>query len=375
MRILLTPTGRKDLFDFLKAKYDCKTFKHLSEKIHIHRRTLEKYRSGLFYIPETLIPQDFTKLEIQDKKPDNWGRTKGGQQGIEKKIKILKKLWGNADYHKSRSEIGKKAIQRIRTLYSQEELVRMAVIERKKKRNEKSKLLESENTKFFTDERILLNTSNIQRGRSSSDREIIFPKEMSAELAEEIGIHLGDGCLSYNRKYYSVKTNKKEEDYMTNFIFPLYKKLYNLDLKLMKLESVVGFEIYSSAFFQFKHEVLHIPYGNKVERIKVPACIIDCRNKEIYKAFIRGLFDTDGCVNIVTSKNNYPTITFTIKSQELIKEVREMLLKLGYIPYVGKYRIDLNGQAMVMKWVKEINSNNPKNLTKLQQAISSARIE
>ena len=30
---------------------------------------------------------------------------------------------------------------------------------------------------------------------------------------------------------------------------------------------------------------------------------------------------------------------------------------------------------MLEKWVKEINSNNPKNLARLQQAISSARIE
>ncbi len=52
--------------------------------------------------------------------------------------------------------------------------------------------------------------------------------------------------------------------------------------------------------------------------------------------------------------------------------VNKMLNKLGFIPYAGKWKIDLNGSIMVDKWVKEINSNNPKNLSRLQQASSSA---
>ena len=52
-----------------------------------------------------------------------------------------------------------------------------------------------------------------------------------------------------------------------------------------------------------------------------------------------------------------------------------MLKKLGFIPYVGKWKIDINGNVMLNKWVKEIGSNNPKNLVRLKQASSSTRIE
>ena len=198
---------------------------------------------------------------------------------------------------------------------------------------------------------------------------------MSAELAEEVGIHLGDGCLSYNKRYFSVKTNKKERDYIIKFLFPLYKNLYNLDLKLMELESVVGFEVYSQALFEFKNKVLSIPYGEKIHRIEVPKQILNSRDKEVYRAFIRGLFDTDGCVNIIKTKKNYSAVSFTIKSQKLIEQVGKMLFKLGFIPYVGKWKIDLNGSVMVKKWLEEIGSNNPKNLVRLQQASSSVWIE
>lgn|GEM_PF-6848361 len=49
-----------------------------------------------------------------------------------------------------------------------------------------------------------------------------------------------------------------------------------------------------------------------------------------------------------------------------------MLGGLGFIPFIGKWVINLNGPTMLKKWMKEIGSNNPKNLNKLKRASSIA---
>ena len=356
--------------------HQSKNLLELAKKINKPYKTINNWRYNYKkYLPEKLLKDCHIELEIINQQTENWGQIKGGKIGGKKSSKRLKELWGTKKYQKIKRKIGRKAIKKIQNRYGIIRLSQMAIKGRLENRKKKIKELEKKYEEFFIEQKIFLNTKDIKLSRQDILKNIKLPSEMSPELAEEIGTHLGDGCLSLNRNYFSVKTNKKEEDYMVNFLFPLYKKLYNLDLKLMRLPSVIGFEVYSRALFDFKNKVLKIPYGNKVEKIEVPNVITESKNKKVYRAFIRGLFDTDGCVNIIKSKKNYPVITFTIKSEKLILQTKEMLIKLGFIPYAGKWRIDVNGNFMLNKWLKEIGSNNPKNLAKLKQASSSTRIE
>ena len=103
-------------------------------------------------------------------------------------------------------------------------------------------------------------------------------------------------------------------------------------------------------------------------KIKIPKLLIETKNKEIYLSFIKGLFDTDGCVYLRYKK--YPVISITIKSKMLIRQLEDMFKKLGFITSGNKWTIILNGPTMFKKWVKEIGSNNPKNISKLKKASS-----
>ncbi|MFH1311168.1 MAG: LAGLIDADG family homing endonuclease [Nanoarchaeota archaeon] len=376
MRVLLEKESRRELFNYLMKQNKVFNLIELAKKMNIPYKTINSWRYNYKkYLPNNILNDFIKNLKILDKQPDNWGQIRGGKIGGKESSKRLKEFWGKEKYQKIKKEIGRKAIKKLQKKYGIVKLSQMAINGRLKKRKKRIRELEEKNKEFFREQKIFLNTKGIKFSRYDKMKNIKLPFEMSSELAEEIGIHLGDGCLSFNRKYFSVKTNKKEENYMINFLFPLYKKLYNLDLKLMKLPSVVGFEICSQTLFDFKNKVLGIPYGNKVEKIEVPKVITESQNKEIYRAFIRGLFDTDGCVNIIKSKKNYPVITFTIKSKKLISQTKEMLIRLGFIPYAGKWRIDINGKFMLNKWLEEIGSNNPKNLVRLKQASGSTRIE
>ena len=370
MRVLLAKKERKELFDFLQEKYNVKNLKELAVKINKPYKTVNHWRYIYkMYIPKYLLREYPAQLQIIDEQQDNWGQTKGGKIGGKNSVISFKKKLGTENYYLWRKEIGKKAIAKIQNKYGKD-LVKKAIQGRMQKREYKIKALELKYNTYFTNEKVLLDNKEVTFSRGDKKKNIILPTEMCIDLAEETGVHLGDGCLRDKRNYFSLKTNKTEEKYMVNFLFPLYKRLYNADLKLMRLPSVVGFESYSKAISEFKNKVLKIPKGKKIHRIEVPQIILKTKNKEIYRAFIRGLFDTDGCAYISKSKNNYPIITITIKSNKLINQVKEMFLKLGFIPYTGEWVINLNGKRMVQKWTKEISSNNPKNLAKLRQACS-----
>ncbi len=366
MRVLLDVKSRKELFDYLRGSHHAKNFVELGSKMNISPKTLNNWRYNYRkYIPGNLIENYPKKLEILDTQKDNWGAVKAGKIGGKKNVENLKKLWGDRKYSEMRERTGREAIKKLQKKYGLN-LSKMAIAGRIKKRGEKSEELERKNEKWFTNQKIILDISKINYSKKDKKKKIMLPTEMSAPLAEEIGVHLGDGCLSIKKNYFSVKTNKVEEKYMSDFLLPLYKKLYNLDLKLMRLKSVSGFESYSQALYEFKNKVLSLPSGEKIHKIEIPSYILDSRNKEVYRACIRGLFDTDGFVNIVKSKNSYPIISITIKSEKLMSQVKDMLTKLGFIPALNKWTLNLSGYAMVDKWVKEINSNNPKNLAKLQ---------
>lgn len=370
MRVLISKESKLKLLEILKQRNKTETLKGLSIKLNLPFKTLQNWIYSNRYLPENLLPAKHS-LEILERQKENWGQEKGGKiGGVKCHIKLKKKL-GERGYSNIMKMRGKQIKNTLFKKYGIQELTKMAVEGKLKKRENISKRLEKENENQFINKEVFLDLTKINYSSNDLKKRIRFPKKITPELAEEIGAHLGDGCLSKNRNYFSIKTNKKEEDYM-RYLFKLYKKLYNLDLKMMRLSSVVGFEVYSKALCDFKNKVLGLPYGEKIHKIEIPKAVTDTKNKEVYYALIRGLFDTDGCISIIKKNNKgYPVISLSIKSEKLIKQVAEMLRKLGYIPFSKGYRVSLNGIVMFKKWVKEIGSNNSKNINKLKWANSS----
>jgi len=81
MRVLLSNSSKKFLYDFLKVKYDCNSGQSLAKSINISYGTLKNwFQEEKRYIPKEIIsPEVFYKLEILDEQEDNWGRIKGGR--------------------------------------------------------------------------------------------------------------------------------------------------------------------------------------------------------------------------------------------------------------------------------------------------------
>lgn len=203
-------------------------------------------------------------------------------------------------------------------------------------------------------------------------RGLKLPKILTEELAEETGIHLGDGFLSDKKNDFRVKGHRiDEKEYYDKHIKALYKKIYNLKVKIKDYGDSYGFELYSQAIKIFKTNSLKIQPGKK-DKITVPTIIKKHPNPKIIAAFLRGIFDTDGSMHFKTKygySKYYPDISIAQKSSGLIKDISTMLnrLNLNHGIYLQrKYKtIHIYGYNRLLYFEKTIGFNNPKHLKKI----------
>jgi intein/homing endonuclease len=223
---------------------------------------------------------------------------------------------------------------------------------------------------------------------------IKLPNKMNLLLAEEVGLHLGDGSMNYynNKGLYQLRGHiiDDQEHYQLRIKW-IYKKLFNIDLNLRKMPScgVYGFQIWSNELVKFKEEFLGLPLGKKIE-FGIPKEIID--NLGFSKSFLRGYFDTDGCLYLENKNGKpYPRVEMSTISQTFACQLNETLTKLGfkssyYIEKRGKYgwqdlhRFIVRGDNMTKKWFDEIKPKNPKHnkkfsLIKLNKNVAPPRFE
>ena len=112
--------------------------------------------------------------------------------------------------------------------------------------------------------------------------QIKLPDEITPELSEETGLHIGDGTMNFYQQRnklkgkYSLRGHiKDDKPHYEGRIKELYKLVYNLDVSLseMKSTSVFGFQIWSDSLVGFKREILDLPLGEKKE-IKIPDSLL-----------------------------------------------------------------------------------------------------
>ncbi len=195
---------------------------------------------------------------------------------------------------------------------------------------------------------------------------------MTPALAEEIGMHLGDGFLSDKKYEYRLKGSKIDErEFYDNFVRTLYKTVYNADVQIREYSDSYGFEFYSKALWTFKRNVVGIPTGNK-RGIRVPD-VLKVNNQEILAAFLRGYFDTDGSISFLPKNGrpaSYPNINVTSASKLLIEDTAEILSMLGLKAsrwFDGKYwSIQLCGYGNLFRFCEVIGWNSPKYVEKIR---------
>lgn len=230
---------------------------------------------------------------------------------------------------------------------------------------------------------------NILFSKRDVSKEIRLPNEINPELAEVLGIILGDGHLECNKRYKSNRvyllniagSYSEDFDYYDAYFRKVLFDLFNLNFKIyLRRNDELVINIYSKAIANF-FKFLGVHPGNKTDFNEIPLIILNSK-PEIKRAFIRGVFDTDGSITFKKDshgKYSNPVISIKMKSQKFIEQLRGLMIGLEFTlsscteKYFDKrvnnisirYRLDFAGHKNLERYLKLIGFSNPRHLTKL----------
>jgi len=200
----------------------------------------------------------------------------------------------------------------------------------------------------------------------------IHKPKKNAELAEFMGIMMGDGGLS---TYQAIVTLHHIDDReYAPFVASLIEKLFKVipSINHSPKNSVNDITVSRKALAEHLHE-LGLPIGNKIkQQLDIPDWIK--RNRKFSIACLRGLVDTDGCVfihryEVKGTFYSYKKLSFTSASAPLRESVYVLLRKLGFCPRMNGKDVRLDRIIDVKSYFAIVGSHNPKHWRRYENAV------
>lgn len=197
----------------------------------------------------------------------------------------------------------------------------------------------------------------------------------SQDLAEFVGIVLGDGCITQRQA--TITLHYRDDREYSEFVVFLIKKLFDVPVGTCyrEKESVVKYLVSRIKLVRFCVEKLGLKKGDKIrQQVDIPSWVK--QNKLYSIACVRGLIDTDGCIFTHRYKVNgklykYKKLSFTSRSKPLRQSVFNILKDNGLNPRFAQDRdVRIDSIADMGRYFQLIGSHNPKHLNKyLKQVI------
>ena len=203
--------------------------------------------------------------------------------------------------------------------------------------------------------------------------------DKDAEMAEFLGALSGDGFIgNYGERkqqfMIQLTGHIDEKEYLKFLEKIISRRFRNLNFGYRKKNKTLRLTIYSREFFLFLKDNFGFPVGKKGDNLTIPLKFK--KEDKLIRPFIRGLFDTDGCLFLdkrKAYKKPYPRLQLEITSQKLFKEVADYLSRyfrvhtkkrIRYNKYVI-YLLELYGYEQLNKWLEMIGFSNKKHLDKV----------
>ena len=211
---------------------------------------------------------------------------------------------------------------------------------------------------------------------SKKSKDFLIPK-LTPELAELVGIMFGDGYMkNKHNNSHTIRicgSLSKDKDYFF-YLRDLFIRNFDIDPKFSEYpnKNYLELYVYSKKLVDFFHKILLIPFSPKVN-LSIPGYIK--KDKRFLKSFLRGLFDTDGCVTYQKSgKYYYVLIKLCVKSESFAREIEASLKNLSIKSFCcEKVWRDNRGYDIVIRhkntisFFNLIGSNNMRNIRKWEQ--------
>jgi len=199
-------------------------------------------------------------------------------------------------------------------------------------------------------------------------KHVKYPSQ-SIDFAELLGILAGDGHVDTYQV--TMTTNAKTDFKHAKYVSGLFTDLFNVEapIKFKKTKNTCIVVVSSRAICDFlvRNGMIR---GNKVKsQLSMPPWI---RSRNGYRfAFLRGLFDTDGCVYVDVHKikgRTYKNVgmAFTNRSLPLLVDFKSSLERMGLHPtQKTKYTVFLRRERDIHRYFAVVGSSNPKHLQKI----------
>ncbi len=195
--------------------------------------------------------------------------------------------------------------------------------------------------------------------------------EMSADLAEFLGILYGDGCLVKCNFGVDVSGDKRSDIlFHKNKVGPLIKKLFNLEVKFQIQKNCIHTRLHSKVLNEFLSKVYFFPIGEKKTKMRIPPQIYQ---RDEYKlAFLRGLFDTDGGIDYHHFRCSQ--LHYTCYDAAFLKEVFDLFKSLNFNVKLAKRDVKMFERSEIARFFKEVSPANPKHTYKYQKFLETGMV-
>lgn len=226
---------------------------------------------------------------------------------------------------------------------------------------------------------------------------LVIPKIITPKLAYLCGIIAGDGSICRDHKDFRyslqiVGNPKDEKELYHNVIVPYFKSVFNIIpiARYFDGNTTYGIKIFSKVLIMFLTREIGLPHGKKYSKLCIPKYFLN--DKALLLAFVRGVFDTDGCITFKKKYKSfpyYPVVSIASKSPEFIKEISNVLKKwdlnfyevYNYKIYDSRFkdgfslisRIEINGRNNFDKYMDIVGFSSPKHLDKIKNYNNSGR--
>lgn len=185
--------------------------------------------------------------------------------------------------------------------------------------------------------------------------------EHSPDLAEFIGIMLGDGCLTH---YQTMVTLGTKEFAYVKYVQSLMQKLFLVPATIMTSKHSGYHVVYiGSTKITSWLQDMGLVFNKVAAQVDVPTWITT--NDEYMTRFIRGFFDTDGSIYKLRFGVQ---ISLTNHSLPLLHASQTMLKSLGYKPSaVSASRVYVTRRNEVQRFFREVAPKNLKHQVRFEE--------
>ncbi len=206
---------------------------------------------------------------------------------------------------------------------------------------------------------------------SGNNREI---KTLSRNerLAELVGIILGDGHIHKKNNLITIVGSLEDLEYYKNRAIPLFEDLFNVKVSLKRRKDRNAYYLMAYSKYLVNELVsVGLMRGAK-DKVTIPKFIFS--NKRYLLAFLRGIFDTDGCIKFSKQSKNinyYPRIQIALKDSPLAHNLKDVFECLNFSfcmwkenQFNGIIFYQISGKKNTFRWFLEVSPKNDVHVSK-----------